>query len=91
MSKVMGVYVKFTKTTHKIWSCHVTVVSNSQKFYFSPNSVLIFRKITKFVGNWLKNKKVTGKKQIGVWKTPPVLIGLTNCVRSVRQNDWTTV
>ena len=49
-------------------------------FNFLPNSILNFRKITKFVGNWLKNKKVTGKKQMGVEKPPPppppMLIGL---------------
>ena len=43
MSNVMGTYVKFTKTTHKIWPCHVTLASNSEKFYFSPNSILNFR------------------------------------------------
>ena len=26
-------------------------------------------KVTKFGGNWLKNKNVTGKKQIERWKT----------------------
>ena len=55
----MGIYVKFTKTTHQIWSCHVTLASNSENFYFFPNSVLNFRKVTKFGGNCLKNKKVT--------------------------------
>ena len=59
MSNVMGIYVKFTKTTHQIWSCHVTLASNSENFYFSLNSVLNFRKVTKFGGNWLKNKNVT--------------------------------
>ena len=44
VSKVMGIYVKFTKTTHPIWSCHVTLASNFEDFYFSPNSVLNFRK-----------------------------------------------
>ena len=44
MSKVVGIYVKFTKTTQQIWSCHVTLASNSEHFYFSPNSVLNFRK-----------------------------------------------
>ena len=58
MSKVMGIYVKFTKTTHQIWSCHVTLTSNSENVYFLPNSVLNFRKGTKFGGNWLKNKKL---------------------------------
>ena len=43
VSKVKGIYVKFTKTTHQIWSCHVTLASNSEKFYHSPNSVLNFR------------------------------------------------
>ena len=68
MSKVMGIYVKFTRVTHQIWSCHVTRASNSEKFYFSPDSILNFRKSW---GNWLKNKKVTGKKQIGGGKHPP--------------------
>ena len=73
----MGIYVKFTKTTHQISSCHVTLASNSETFCFSPDSVLNFRKVTKFGVNWLKNKKVTGKKQTGGWKTrPPMLIGL---------------
>ena len=41
-------------------------------FYFLPNSILNFRKVTKFGGNCLKNKKVTGKKQIGGgWKILP--------------------
>ena len=67
----MGIYVKFTKTTHQIWSCHVTLASNSENFYFSPNSVSDFRKSYQIWGSWLKNKKVTGKKQIGGFKTPP--------------------
>ena len=44
MSKFVGIYVKFTKAPHQIWSCHVTLASNSEHFYFSPNSVLNFRK-----------------------------------------------
>ena len=40
----MGISVKFTKTTHQIWSCHVTLASNSENVYFSPDSVLNFRK-----------------------------------------------
>ena len=67
MSKVMGIYVKFTKITHQIWSCFVTLASNFENFYFFPTVILyhILGKVTKFGGNWLKNKKVTGKKQIG--------------------------
>ena len=73
MSKVMGIYVKFTMTTHQIWSCHVTLASNSEIFIFLPNSIVNFRKSTKFGGNWLKSEKATGKKQIGGVK---MLIGL---------------
>ena len=59
----------------------MTLASNSENVYFLPNSILNFRKVTKFGGNWLKNKNVTGRKQIGRWKTPPpVLIGLSNVI-----------
>ena len=75
----MGIYVKFTMTTHQIWSCHVTLVSNSENFLFSPNFILNFRKSYQIWRKLHKNKKVTGKKQIEGWKTPlpPVLIGLS--------------
>ena len=76
MSKIMGIYVKFTMTTHQIWSCHVKLPSNSEIFYFLPNSILNLGKVTKFGGSWPKNKKVTAKKQIGGGKHPLVLIGL---------------
>ena len=71
MSNVMGIYVKFTTTTHQIWSCLVTLASNSEKFYFLPNSMLNFKKVTKFERNWLKNKKSYRQKtNWGVEKTP---------------------
>ena len=71
MLKLMGIYVKFTKTTHQILSCHVTLTSNSEKFYYSPNFELNLGKVTKFRGNWPKNKKVTGKKhKLGMENTP---------------------
>ena len=43
---------------------------NFENFYFLPNSIRNFRKVTKFGGNWLKNTKVTGKKQNWRRKTP---------------------
>ena len=70
----MGIYVKFTKTTHQIWSCHVTLASNSEVFIFCPILYLILGKVTKFRGNWLKNKNVTGKKQTRGWKRPPIVL-----------------
>ena len=66
MSKVMGIYVKFTKTTHQIWSCHVTLASNSENFYFWPNSVSNFRKSYQIWGKLAQEqKKLQAKKQIG--------------------------
>ena len=75
----MGIYVKFTKTTHQIWSCHVTLTSNFENFYLSPNSLLNFRKSYQIWGNWRKNKKVSRQKtNSGMENTPPgpVLMGL---------------
>ena len=41
-------------------------------FYFLPNSILNFRKVTKFGGNWLKNKKLQAKnKTRGGKHSPP--------------------
>ena len=61
----MGSYVKFTKTTH------VTLASNSENFYISPNSILTFRRSYKIWGKLVQEQKVTGKKQIrGVENTP---------------------
>ena len=57
----MGIYVKFTRTTHQIWSCHVTLASISKNFYFSPNSVLNLGKVTKFGGIGSKTKKLQAK------------------------------
>ena len=53
----MGIYVKFTKTTHQIWSCHVTLASNSGNFYFSPNSVLNCRKSYQIWGKLAQEQK----------------------------------
>ena len=66
----MGIYVKFTKTTHQIWSCHVTLASNSENFYFLPNSVLNFSKSYQIWGKLAQEQK-SCKKQIGGWKTLP--------------------
>ena len=71
----MGIYVKFTKTTHQIWSYHVTLASNSGNFIFCLILYYILGKVTNFWGNWFKNKKITGKNKLGDRKDPPVLIG----------------
>ena len=67
----MGTYVTFSIKTHQIWSCHVILASHLENFYFRLFLYEILGKVTKFGLNWLKNKKVTGKKQISGSKTPP--------------------
>ena len=78
MSKGMGIYVKFIKTTHQRWSCHVTLASNSENFYFSIDSVLNFRKSYQIWGR-LAQELLQAKNKLGVENTPPppVFIGLS--------------
>ena len=64
----MGIYVKFTKTTHQIWSCHVTPTADSGNFYFLPKSILNFRKSYQ-IGS--RTKKLQAKNQLGGGKNPP--------------------
>ena len=71
MSKVISIYVKFTKTTHQIWSCQMTLASNSENFYFSSNSLLNFRKGYQIWGKLAQKQKSYRPNQIGGWKTPP--------------------
>ena len=73
----MDIYVKLTKTTHQIWSCHVTLTSNSKNIYFLPNYVQTFREQLPNLGKLAKEQKSYRQKHIGVEKShPPVLIGL---------------
>ena len=71
MSKVMDIYVKFTKTTHQIWSCQVTLASNSENFYFLSYSVLNSRKSYQIVGELAKEQKSYRQKQVEGLKHPP--------------------
>ena len=75
----MGIYVKFTKTTHHIWSCHVILALNSENFYLSPNSVLKFRKSYQILGKLAQEQKSYRQKTNWGWKIPhtpiPMLIG----------------
>ena len=69
----MGIYVKFTKTTHQIWSSHVALASNSETFYSSPNSKLNFWKSSQIWGKLAQEQKRYRQKQIVGWKTPQCL------------------
>ena len=90
MSKVMGIYVKFTKNTHQIWSCHVTLTSNSENFYFLPYSVSDFRKSYQICGKLAQEQKSYRQKQIGGVEStppPPVLIGLRNRLKTFQSEN----
>ena len=80
----MGIYVKFTKTTHQIWSCHVTLASNFEIFYFLPNSVLNVRKSYQIWGKLAKKQKSYRQKTNWGLETPPaaVFIGLRELKRN---------
>ena len=69
----MGIYVKFTKTTHQIWSCHVILASNFENFYLSPNSVLNFKHSHQILGKLAQEQKQKSyrQKQTGGGKHPP--------------------
>ena len=72
----MGINVTFTKTTYQIWSCHVTLTSNSENFYFSPNSILNFRESYQIWGKLAQEQKLQAKNKLGSGKHPPaVFIG----------------
>ena len=70
MSIVMGIYVKFyyDHPLNMVLS-RDPKAANFENFYFSSDSILNFRKSYQIWGNWLKNKKVTGKN--------PLLTGLS--------------
>ena len=74
----MGIYVNFTKNTHQMWSCHVTLASNFEKFHVLPNSLLNFRKNYQIWGKLAQEQKsYKQKNKLGGGNTPPpVLIGL---------------
>ena len=55
------IFIEFEPLCQKLWafmsSFTMTLATNFEKFYFSPNSILNFRKSTKFGGNWLKKER----------------------------------
>ena len=72
----MGIYVKFTIRTHQISSCHMTLASNFENFYFSPNFILTFRKCYQIWGKLAQQQKSYRQKTNWGCKTSLVLIGL---------------
>ena len=62
MSKVMGIYVKVYYDHSPNMVMSRDLAGNFHDFYFSPNSILNFRKSYEIWGDWLKNKKVRSRK-----------------------------
>ena len=89
----MGIYVEFTKTTYQIWSCHVTLASNSENFYFSPNSVLHVRESYQIWGKLAQEQKSYRQNTNWGWKTPPppVLIGLRSPIECIILSNRLTI
>ena len=67
----MSIYVKFTISTHQIWSIHVTLPSNSKNFYPRPNSILNFRNINQFWGKLAQEQERYRQKTNWGGKHPP--------------------
>ena len=82
----MGIYVKFTKTTHQIWSCHVILASISENFYFSPDSVLDFRKSYQTWDKLAQEQKVTSKNKLGM--EPPSAYRVKLYFAEIAQGDF---
>ena len=61
----MGIYVKFIMTTYQI-----CLATNFANFYFSPNSILNFRKSYQIWGKLAQEQKRYKQKQNSGWKTP---------------------
>ena len=68
MSKVMGIYVKFSMTTYQIWSCHVILAANFKNFYFSPDSVLNFRKSYKILAKLAQEQNTYRQKNNSAYR-----------------------
>ena len=74
----MGIYVKFTMITHQIWSCHVTLASNSENFHFFAWFYIKFYETLPNLGEFGSiTKTLQAKIKLGVVTidggNPPVL------------------
>ena len=69
--KFWPILVDFTMTSHLLFSNHVTMFANFEKFLISPRFLLNFRKVTKFQRVSSKALRVMEKKPRGIPKDPP--------------------
>ena len=66
--KFWPILVDFTMTSHLLFSNHVTIVANFEKFLIPLGFLLNFRKVTKFQRVSSKALRVTEEKLRGVPK-----------------------
>ena len=69
--KFWPILVDFTMTSHLLFSNHVTMFANFEKFLISPGFLLNFRKSHQISKIKLKNSESYGEKTEGVRKDPP--------------------
>ena len=72
MSKVMCIYVKFYHDHSPNMVISRDPGCKFRKFLFLSRSILNFRKVTKFEGNWLKNEKLQARNKTRGGKHPPL-------------------
>ena len=78
-------------TSHLLFSNHVTIVANFEKFLISPGFLLNFRKVTKFQRISPKALRVMEKKlRAGSLKTPPNRIGFKTRQTFLKLYDFTS-
>ena len=68
--KLWAFMSSFTITAHQIWSCHMTLATNFDNFYFCLTLYEILGKLPNSGEIGSRTKKLQGKKQNSVWKTP---------------------
>ena len=74
--KFWPILVDFTMTSHLLFSNHVTMFANFEKFLISPGFLLNFRQGHQISKIKLKSSEIYGEKTEGVPKDPLDRIGL---------------
>ena len=85
----MASFVFFIVTTFQIWACHVTCVYKLAKNFISQNTLLNFRKVTKYELDTCTGSRVI-KIFVGGPKSPPPS-GWNKVVKSDDDEFWTKI
>ena len=73
--KVIARLVFFIVTTFQIWACHVTCVYELAKNFISRDTLLNFRKVTKYELDTYTGSRVIKTFRWGAFLAPPPLPG----------------